>query len=112
METWDRGILTRLELRTPGGRSIFLLFLGLLLLLAFTVLFPFLFAFTAGLQTSTEIYNSGLQIFPVNPQWSTYSAVWTKYNFLTYFKNSFIIVAGRVVGPVMATAPSDCTLAP
>ncbi len=54
METWDRGILTRLELRTAAGRSIFALFLVLLLLLAFTVLFPFLFAYTAGLKSSVE----------------------------------------------------------
>ena len=45
METWDRGILTRLELRTTGGRLVFLLFVVILLLLAITVLFPFLFAF-------------------------------------------------------------------
>ena len=111
MDTWDRGILTRLELRTPGGRSVFLLFLGLLLLLSITVLFPFLFAFTSGLKTSLEIYNSGLQIFPANPQWSTYANVWTKFSFLTYFKNSFIVVGGGLVCQLTVTTLAAYSLA-
>ncbi len=111
METWDRGILTRLEMRTPTGRSIFLLFLGLLLVLSITVLFPFLFAFTAGLKTNLEIYSSGLQIFPTNPQWSTYSMVWTKYSFLTYFKNSFFLVGGGLVCQLTVTTLAAYSLA-
>jgi len=111
MDTWDRGILTRLELRTPAGRSVFLLFLGLLLLLSITVLFPFLFAFTSGLKTSLEIYNSGLQIFPANPQWSTYANVWTKFSFLTYFKNSFIVVGGGLVCQLTVTTLAAYSLA-
>ncbi|HLY27017.1 MAG TPA: carbohydrate ABC transporter permease [Aggregatilineales bacterium] len=111
METWDRGILTRLELRTPAGRSVFLLFLVLLLLLAFTVLFPFLYAFTAGLKSSLEIYNSGLQIFPADPQWSNYATVFTKYNFLTYFKNSFIVVGGGLICQLTVTTLAAYSLA-
>src|SRR5947209_2773168 len=97
MNTWDRGILTRLELRTTQGRIVYLSFMLLLVLLSITVLFPFLFAFTSGLKTSLELYSSGLQIFPANPQWLTYPAVFTKFNFLTYFKNSFIVVGGGLV---------------
>ena len=111
METWDRGILTRLELRTPAGRSVFLMFLILLLLLSATVLFPFLFAFTAGLKSSLEIYNGGLQIFPTNPQWSNYVNVWTKFNFLTYFKNSFIVVGGGLICQLTVTTMAAYSLA-
>jgi multiple sugar transport system permease protein len=103
METWDRGIMTRLEMRTLRGRSIYLLFLVILLLLSITVLFPFLFAFTSGLKTSLEIFRSGLRIFPANPQWSTYSTVWTKFSFLTYFKNSFIVVGGGLICQLTVT---------
>ena len=111
METWDRGILTRLELRTPGGRIVYLLFAAILLLLAITILFPFLFAFTAGLKTSTEIYNAGLQIFPADPQWSNYSTVWTKYSFLTYFKNSFLVVGGGLICQLTVTTLAAYSLA-
>jgi len=111
METWDRGILTPLELRTLGGRSVYLLFMGLLLLLAITVLFPFFFAFTSGLKTGLELYSSGLQIFPANPQWSTYLSVWTKFNFLTYFKNSFIVVGGGLICQLTVTTLAAYSLA-
>src|ERR1041385_8606359 len=103
MDTWDRGIMARLEMRTAGGRSIYWLFAIILLLLSVTVLFPFLFAFTSGLKTNLEIIHSGLQIFPLNPQWSTYSTVWTKYNFLTYFKNSFLLVSGGLACQLIVT---------
>jgi multiple sugar transport system permease protein len=85
--------------------------LGLLLFLSITVLFPFLFAFTSGLKTSLEIYNSGLQIFPANPQWSTYASVWTKFSFLTYFKNSFIVVGGGLVCQLTVTTLAAYSLA-
>ncbi len=111
MDTWDRGIMTRLELRTAGGRSIYILFVVLLLLLSITVLFPFLFAFTSGLKTSLEIFRSGLQIFPANPQWQNYPMVWTKYNFLTYFKNSFVLVAGGLVFQLTVTTLAAYSLA-
>lgn len=111
MDTWDRGIMTRLELRTAGGRFIYVLFVVILLLLSITVLFPFLFAFTSGLKTSLEIYHSGLQIFPTNPQWATYSTVWTKFNFLTYFKNSFIVVGGGLVCQLTVTTLAAYSLA-
>lgn len=111
METWDRGILTRLELRTAAGRSVYLLFVGILLLLSISVLFPFFFAFTSGLKTSTEIYNSGLQLFPANPQWLTYSSVWAKYSFLTYFKNSFIVVGGGLICQLAVTTLAAYSLA-
>ena len=97
MEFWDRGILTNLEMRTPLGRFIYALFLVILLVLAATVIFPFVFAFTSGLKTSTEIYKGGLQIFPAVPQWTNYSDVWAKYKFVSLFKNSlFIVICGMI----------------
>jgi len=96
MDSWDRGILTGLELRTPVGRLVYWLFLVILLVLAITVIFPFVFAFTSGLKSSTEIYKGGLQIFPTTPQWSNYVTAWNKYNLPNQFKNSFIVVLGAL----------------
>jgi multiple sugar transport system permease protein len=94
MESWDRGILTNLEMRTPFGRRVYTLFFVVLAVLAITVLFPFLFAFTSGLKNSTEIYKGGLQIFPAAPQWGNFVDVWFKFGFVKLFKNSFIVVVG------------------
>ena len=97
MEFWDRGILTNLERRTPMGRIIYAVFFIILAVMAVTVIFPFIFAFTSGLKTSTEIYKGGLQILPAVPQWSNYSEVWVKFRFFDLFKNSiFIVVIGLI----------------
>jgi len=110
-ETWDRGVLTQLELRTGLGRRVYLLFFVVLLLLALTALFPFLYAFTTGLKTSLEVYNSGLKIFPLNPQWGIYPSVWTKYGFPTLFKNSFIVVGGGLICQLTVTTLAAYSLA-
>jgi multiple sugar transport system permease protein len=111
MDSWDRGILTKLERNTPLGRTIYILFFVVLLVLAVTVLFPFVFAFTSGLKGSTEIYKGGLQIFPVEPQWQNYTEVWTKYNFPTLFGNSLIIVIGGLACQLTVTTLAAYSLA-
>lgn len=111
MDSWDRGVISQLEARTAGGRRIYLLFTILLIILALTVLFPFLFAFTAGLKSSTEIYKGGLGIFPTSPIWSNYLDAWNKYNLLGQFKNSFIIVAGGLVCQLTVSTMAAYSLA-
>jgi multiple sugar transport system permease protein len=110
-ESWNRGILTSLERRTPFGRRVYALFFGLLILLAVMVLFPFLFAFSAGLKMPLEIYSSGLQIFPKDAQWSNYTNVWTRYNFPQLFKNSFIVVIGGLLCQLTITTLAAYSLA-
>lgn len=97
MNSWDRGILTNLELRTPFGRRVYALFFVVLLLLSLTVLFPFLFAFTSGLKTSTEIYRGGLALFPAEAQWQNYTEVWSKFDFPKLFRNTIFMVVGALV---------------
>ena len=111
MESWNRGILTTLELRTAFGRRVYILFFVLLVLLAVTVLFPFVFAFTSGLKNSTEIYIGGLNIFPTTPQWSNYTDVWTRFNFNQLFINSIIIVTGGLVFQLTVTTLAAYSLA-
>ena len=111
MDSWDRGILSSLELRTPGGRRLYLLMMALLILLAVTVLFPFLFAFTSGLKTSTEIFRGGLQIFPLEPQWGTYQDVWANYGLPRLFGNSLVIVIGGLVCQLTVTTLAAYSLA-
>lgn len=111
MNSWDRGIMTTLERRTFMGRAIYILFFVVLAIAAVTVGFPFLFAFTSGLKSSTEIYKGGLQIFPANPQWSNYLDVWNKYDFLHLFGNSLIIVVGGLICQLTVTTLAAYSLA-
>ncbi len=111
MESWNRGIFTGLELRTPSGRWLYLLFILILGCLALTVLFPFLFSFTSGLKTSTEIYKGGLQILPNNAQWANYSDVWVRFNFPKLFLNSFVVVIGGLAFQLTVTTFAAYSLA-
>jgi multiple sugar transport system permease protein len=111
MEFWDRGILTNLERRTPMGRFVYALFFIVLVVMAVTVLFPFLFAFTSGLKNSTEIYKGGLQIFPTVPQWTNYTDVWVKYKFVNLFKNSLFIVVCGIICQLTVTTLAAYSLA-
>ncbi|HEX3050223.1 MAG TPA: hypothetical protein VHP83_06165 [Aggregatilineaceae bacterium] len=74
----NRGLLSDIELRTTKGRIYYYSAMAILLLLALVVLFPFVYAFTSGLKNSTEIFKSGLNIFPKDPQWENYSKAWKK----------------------------------
>lgn len=111
MESWNRGIFTGLELRTPAGRRIYFLFFVLLVILAVTVLFPFVFAFTSGLKNSTEIYKGGLNIFPINPQWFNYADVWKRFDFNRLFLNSIIVVFGGLAFQLTITTLAAYSLA-
>src|SRR5258708_12099270 len=112
MESWNRGILTNLELRTAFGRRVYILFFVLLVLLPVTVLFPFVFAFTSGLKNSTEIYKGGINIFPINAQWANYQTVWVKFTFVKLFINSFILVAGGLFFQLPVPLFAPYTFAP
>jgi multiple sugar transport system permease protein len=111
MNTWDRGILTDLELKTPFGRRVYALFFVVLLLLALTVLFPFLFAFTSGLKTSSEIYKGGLDLFPIDAQWKNYTEVWKNFDFPRLFKNSLVVVVGGLACQLTVTTLAAYSLA-
>ena len=111
MEFWDRGILTNLERRTTMGRLVYALFFIVLAVMAITVLFPFVFAFTSGLKNSTEIYKGGLQIFPAVPQWTNYSDVWVKYKFINLFRNSLFIVVVGIICQLTVTTLAAYSLA-
>lgn len=93
----DRGFLSAVELRTPAGRTYYLVALGLLVCAAVLTLFPFFFAFTSGLKGSTEIFAAGLNLFPDAPQWQNYADAWRQFNMPRLFANSFIIVGVGVI---------------
>lgn len=92
----DRGFFSTIELRTTRGRIYYYLSMLFLFALAIVVLFPFIYAFTAGLKGSTEIFTSGLRLLPKNPQWENYREAWVRFRMLTLFRNSVLIVGVSV----------------
>ncbi len=84
----DRGFLSHAELKTPNGRLYYYGAMVILLALSVLVLFPFVYAFTSGLKSSTEIFTSGLQLIPEDPQWSNYREAWESFEMIELFRSS------------------------
>ncbi len=105
----DRGFLSDVELRTPSGRFFYVLGVIVLLVIAIVTIFPFIFAFTSGLKTSTEVINT-LTLFPQSPDWGNYSRAWTLFDMTRMFANSFVIVGGGVLFRVTVSAAAAFSL--
>ena len=99
----SRGVMSDVEWRSPGGRVFVGVSLGVLILVSIAVLFPFLYSFTAGLKTSTEIFKPGLRLWPETPHWENYLEAFQRLNLLGMFKNTFIVAAGGVFAQVIVS---------
>lgn len=94
--TISRAILSQAERRSPGGRLLLAVFILVLLVVGLLVMFPFFFAFTAGLKTSTEVAEPGL-LLPRVANWGNYAEAWSRLNMVGMFKNSLIVGMGGVI---------------
>ena len=106
----DRGFLSNIELRTTGGRITYLIAILCLSAVAVVAVFPFFFAFTSGLKNSTEIFTSGLNLFPQLPLWENYPQAWTQFNMANLFGNSFVIVGVGVFLRLVVSAAAAFSL--
>jgi len=100
----DRGVISDIELRTPAGRVIVGVLVVVLILFGAVFVFPFLYAFTAGLKTSTEIFKPGLHLWPENPNWGNYLEAWNRFNMVNMFKNTAIAAIGGVIGQLLVSS--------
>lgn len=97
MESWNRAVLSNLELRTPRGVSVYVVMVIVLLILALVVVIPFAYAFTSGLKTSNMIFTPQFQLWPDEPQWENYADAWDYFSLPRIFGNTLILVAGGLV---------------
>jgi len=104
MARMDRGVISDIELRTPAGRVVVGVFVVILVLFGAAFIFPFLFAFTAGLKTSTEIFKPGLHLWPENPIWGNYLEAWNRFNMVNMFKNTAIVAVGGAIGQLLVSS--------
>lgn len=82
-----------------GGNS---LLYGLLAVLAFLWIYPFLWMVSAAFKTQNEFFASGLNLIPHSLRPDNFVRAWNHANFGVYFKNS-IVVTGSVVLIVLFT---------
>lgn len=96
-ESWSRALISHLEIKTPRVRVLYVVIVIALLALSVTVVFPFLYAFTAGLKNSIAIFDAGLKLWPDEPLWQNYREAWDRFGMLKLFDNTIIIIIGGLV---------------
>jgi len=96
--------MSDVEWRSLGGKFIVALFFLTLVLISLSFLFPFFFAFTAGLKTSSEIVKPGLRLVPAIAHWENYTEAWRRYNMIRMFTNTFVVALVGVVGRLFVSA--------
>lgn len=102
--TVNRGIMSNIEIRSPGGRAIIIIFAIVLIITSIIFLFPFFFAFSAGLKTSTEIFKPGLNLFPEVANWKNYVEAWQRFKMPRMFLVTFNIALGGVFGRLLVSS--------
>jgi len=106
----NRGVMSNTEWRSPVGRLIGLFYFLTLALISIVFIFPFLFSFTAGLKTSSEIYKAGINLFPEKWNWSNYVETWKRFDMLRMFFNSIAAAGGGVLGQIAVSSMAAYSL--
>lgn len=104
MQAFERGIMTDVEWRSPAGRLAVRVCLAVLIVASVITIFPFIYSFTAGLKTSTEIFKPGLNLWPQAPNWGNYVEAWQRFNMPRMFANSAIAAGGGVIGQILVSS--------
>jgi multiple sugar transport system permease protein len=111
MQATNKGILSNIEARSAPGRALYAAMLIVLLLAGVVIVFPFIFAFTAGLKNSAEIYLPGINLLPQEAQWENYRQAWQRFDMLGMFRNSVIVALGGVIGQLLVASLAAYSLA-
>lgn len=106
-----RGVLSDTELRSPGGRLVFGLIVGGLLLVSLVVLFPLFFAFVTGLKGGAELQTRELNLIPKVAHWEIFFDIASDPRLWRPFWNSLVIGFGGVVAGLTISTLAAYSLA-
>lgn len=70
---------------------------GILAVIAFVWVYPFLWMASASLKTAGEIFSGGLNLVPEVLRWDNYARAWGDGNFKVYLLNTVIVTLATVV---------------
>lgn len=98
--SWNRAVISSLELRTYRGRLIYALLAAVLVLLSIAVIVPFLYAFTSGLKTGREIFSPNFNLLPAEANWGNYTQAWNYFQLPRLFLNTTILVIGGLISQI------------
>ena len=104
MSNPTRGIMSNTEWRSPLGKFIRFFYLIILAFVGVTVVFPFIFSFTAGLHNSIEVVKPGIHLWPKTPLWWNYVDAWQRFKLGRLFFNTAIAAGGGVIAQVLVSS--------
>lgn len=84
--------------------GIFSLIFKIVIILLFV--FPFLWMLSISLQTQTEISTFPATLIPKTPQFVNYATAWARAPFLTYLKNSILVVGAIILANIIIMIPA------
>lgn len=84
---------------------------SVLIIVGVVWLFPFVWTIAASLKTNNELINSGVNLWPEDPQWGNYARAWVDANFSGYFMNTIVITIFTVLIIVVMCALTGYALA-
>ena len=93
-------------MKTKKRRNIFVY--AVLILMAFIMVLPFVWTILTAFKTQSEALKVPPQILPSSWSPRNFTAVMEALPFLTFFKNTFLMVLFRVLGSVFFSAMSLC----
>jgi multiple sugar transport system permease protein len=94
--------------KNASQRTINVMIMALLGVIAVVVLMPYFWLVTTAFKTNEEIFSRNMVWLPAHWRWENFVTGWNAlkpYSFLTFFKNSFVLVALCLVGCLIS-----CTL--
>jgi raffinose/stachyose/melibiose transport system permease protein len=75
----------------------------ILLPIALVWIYPFLWTISAAFKTNNEVFSSGLNLLPQQPQFENFTRAWTEANIEQYFLNTMIVAVVTVLLTVTTT---------
>lgn len=77
---------------------------GVIVLLILVLLFPVVWMVSTSFKSPTDLFTSGLGLFPTRPVLSNYVTAWSKYPLPQWFANSLVTALGITAGQLITSA--------
>ncbi len=94
MSERGRTLIGDQDLKKPAIKVVYGIMIALLVVVAVATLFPLLWVLISSVKSSAEIFRVPPTLWPETFHWGTYLNVWSKFNFMRYFKNTIVLIAG------------------
>lgn len=110
VDSYNRAIMSPMELRRPGYRAGYWILFALLAILTLTTLYPLYWMYSGGLKTSQELVRTPPTLIPAEAQWDTYPEAWNNLRYSLYFTNTTLLAAGALALQFLVSATAAFAL--